>query len=200
MNKKVLSFFVLFFSVIIIFIFVFTGLQIWNFGKLDQKAQADVIIVLGAKSTDGKPSEVLKQRINHALWLYNNGYANYIIFTGGISKSETISESAASKKYAIEQGISESVIFIEEKSTITEENLLEAKKIMDENSFASAIVVSDPLHQKRALLMANDYGIKTAFSSPTPTSAYKTFKTKIGFLLREEFMFIGYRIVRIFRK
>ncbi len=200
MNKKLLSFIVALFSVIIITVFISTGVQIWNFGKIDQKAPADVIIVLGAKSTGGEVSEVLKQRVNHGIWLYNNGYADYIIFTGGFGKGESVSEAAAAKKYAIEQGVSESAIFIEEKSTITEENFFEAKNIMDENSFSSAIIVSDPLHQKRAMLMASDYGIETAFSSPTQTSAYKTFKTKAGFLLREQFMLIGYRVVRIFRK
>ena len=198
MNKKLLAV-SLSLLIALLTVFVFTGIQICAFSKVDQKTNADVIIVLGAKSTDGKPSKVLEERINHGIWLLNNGYADYIIFTGGFGKGETISEAAASKEYAILQGISEDVIFIEEKSTITEENFLEAKKIMDENGFTSAIIVSDPLHQKRAMLLACDYGIETAFSSPTPTSAYKTFKTKAGFLLREDFLLIGYKIVKIFR-
>ena len=69
---------------------------------------------------------------------------------------------------------------------------------MDDNSFDDAIVVSDPLHMKRAMLMTEDYGIK-GYSSPTPTSMYKSWQTKIPFLIREEFFYIGYCIVRIFR-
>ena len=69
---------------------------------------------------------------------------------------------------------------------------------MDENALETAIIVSDPLHMKRAMLMAKDYGIP-AYTSPTTTSMYKSLKTKIPFLLREEFFYIGYRIVRIFR-
>ena len=90
------------------------------------------------------------------------------------------------------------MLLIEEKSTITEENLEFAKEIMDANGFKTAIIVSDPLHMKRAMLMAKDYGI-TAYSSPTPTTMYKSLRSKLPFLLREEFFYIGYCIVRFFR-
>ena len=94
----------------------------------------------------------------------------------------------------LEQGITESVILLEEKSTITQENIENAKKIMDDNCYN---IVSDPLHMKRAMLMTDDYGIK-AYSSPTPTSRYITVKSKVLFLAREEFFYIGYRVYRIF--
>lgn len=184
---------------IIVTVFVVIGAQIWSFGTLDKKTDADVIIVLGTKVSGDKPSPVFAERINHGIWLYKNGYAGSIIFTGGVGKDATVSEAAAAREYAVLQGVDPNDIFIEEASTITEENFFEAKKIMDRQGFSSAIVVSDPLHQKRAMLMAEDYGIENAYSSPTPTSAYKTFKTKVGFLLREQVMYIGYCIVRIFR-
>jgi len=62
----------------------------------------------------------------------------------------------------------------------------------------TAIIVSDPLHMKRAILMAKDYGIE-ACSSPTPTTMYKSAKTQIPFLAREVFFYIGYPIVRVCR-
>ena len=89
-------------------------------------------------------------------------------------------------------------IFIEETSEITEENLENAKTIMDTQNWETAIIVSDPLHMKRAMLMAKDYGI-TAGSSPTPTSMYRSVKTKSHFLLREVVYYIGYRVHRLFR-
>ena len=69
---------------------------------------------------------------------------------------------------------------------------------MDAFSMDTAIIVSDPLHMKRAMLMAKDYGIE-ACSSPTPTTMYKSAKTQIPFLAREVFFYIGYSIVRVFR-
>lgn len=174
------------------------AIGIWNYGKVDEKQPSDVVIVLGAAISDGEVSPVYRERINHAIYLYENGYVDYIILTGGFGEGSFKSDSQVAKEYALSQGIPEERILIEEKSTITEENLEFSKEIMDENNFETAIIVSDPLHMKRAMLMAKDYNI-IAVSSPTTTSMYKSLKTKIPFLLREEFFYIGYYIVRNFR-
>ena len=186
---------------IVLFVIVYlltTALNIVSYGKIDEKAPCDVAIVLGAGTANGEVSPVYRERINHGLWLYENGYVDYLIFTGGIGKGNTLSDAYVAKQYAISQGVPEEVILIEEKSTITEENLEQSKIIMDNNSLQTAIIVSDPLHMKRAMLMAKDYGIE-ANSSPTPSTMYKSLKTKLPFLVREEFFYIGYSIVRLFR-
>ena len=181
------------------FVYVaFTACSIWNYGKIDGKQPSDVAVVLGAAISDGEVSPVYRERINHGIFLYENGYADYLLLTGGFGEGSYKSDSAIAKEYALSQGVPEDKISIEEKSTITEENLEYAKEIMDENGLETAIIVSDPLHMKRAMLMAEDYGVK-AVSSPTKTSMYRTLKTKIPFLLREEFFYTGYCIVRNFR-
>lgn len=174
------------------------AVSIWNYGKIDEKAPSDVAIVLGAAILDGEVSPVYRERINHAIYLYENGYVDYIILTGGFGEGSYKSDSAVAKEYALSQGIPEEKILIEEKSTITEENLEFSKEVMDENRLSTAIIVSDPLHMKRSMLMAEDYKIN-ALSSPTTTSMYKSLKTKIPFLLREEFFYVGYCVVRPFR-
>lgn len=188
-------------GVIILLLIAFAigiAISIWNYGKVDEKAPADVAIVLGAAISDGEVSPVYRERINHAITLYEEGTVDFIILTGGFGEGSYKSDSQVAKEYALSQGIPEEKILIEEKSTITEENLEFSKEVMEENDLETAIIVSDPLHMKRAMLMAKDYNI-TALSSPTPTSMYKTLKTKIPFLLREEFFYIGYCIVRNFR-
>lgn len=174
------------------------ALSIVNYGKIDEKAPSDVAIVLGAGTWKGEVSPVYRERINHGIWLYQNGYADYLLLTGGFGEGNPVSDAAAAKAYALSQGVPETAILIEEKSTITEENLFYAKAVMDELSLKSAIIVSDPLHMKRAMLMASDYGID-ALSSPTPTTMYRSLKTQIPFLAREEFFYLGYLIVRVFR-
>ena len=174
------------------------AISIWNYGKTDEKAPSDVAIVLGAAVWDGEVSPVYRERINHAIALYEDGFVDYIILTGGFGEGSYKSDSQVAKEYALSQGVPEERILIEEKSTITEENLEFSKEVMEENDLETAIIVSDPLHMKRAMLMAEDYGIN-AVSSPTTTSMYKSLKTKIPFLLREEFFYIGYCIVRNFR-
>ncbi len=174
------------------------AISIWNYGKEDEKSPSDVAIVLGAAIWDGEVSPVYRERINHAITLYEDGFVDCIILTGGFGEGSYKSDSQVAKEYALSQGIPEERILIEEKSTITEENLEFSKEIMVENNLETAIIVSDPLHMKRSMLMAEDYNIN-ALSSPTTTSMYKSLKTKIPFLLREEFFYIGYCVARVFR-
>ena len=178
--------------------FTITGVCVWNYADTDETRQADVAIVLGAAVEDNAPTPVFRERINHGIWLYKNGYVPYLIFTGGIGADDSLSEAYVAKEYARSMGVPEEVIFIEEFSLITEENMENAKVIMEETGFETALIVSDPLHMKRAMVMAQDYGI-TAYSSPTRTSMYKSLQTKLPFWARETVMLIGYEIVSIFR-
>ena len=198
LSGKILKIAILSAVLLILVYLVYTAICIVNYGRKDDKTKTDVAIVLGAGTTESYVSPVYRERINHAVNLYKEGYVDYIILTGGVSKGREHSDAYIAKSYALTQSVPEEVILIEERSTITEENLENAKEIMDEYSLTTAIIVSDPLHMKRAMLMAKDYGINS-YTSPTPTTMYRSLKTKIPFLLREEFFYIGYSIVRIFR-
>lgn len=112
----------------------------------------------------------------------------YILFTGGIGKKETISDSKSAMLYAIKKGVPKKNILIEEKSTITYENLKEAYQIMKSKNLNTALVVSDPIHMKRAIKISNRIGIRCK-PSPTQTTMYKSWKTKIPFLLYESFFY-----------
>lgn len=174
------------------------GISISSYAKNDETQKADAAIILGAAVENGTPTPVFRERINHGINLYQQGYVNYLIFTGGIGDGDSISEAQAGKDYAISMGIPANVILIEEESHITEENLENANALMEQNDLKTALIVSDPLHMKRAMLMAKDYGI-TAYASPTKTTMYQSAKTKLPFLAREIVMYIGYGFVRIFQ-
>lgn len=188
------------FLLLIIFIVgyvIYVSFAIYSYGNVNELKKAEVAIVLGAGIYDDEPSPVFRERINHSIWLYENGYVDKLLFTGGKGESENYTESSVAKKYAIEHSVPEKDILIEEKSKITQENILYAAQIVEENKFSTAIIVSDPLHMKRAMLMARDSGI-VAYSSPTPTTRFKTMKSKFLFLEREVFFYIGYEMYRIF--
>ena len=172
------------------------ALSIWNYAGVDETRAADVAIVLGAAASDEGVSPVFRERINQAIRLYREGYVSALIITGGYGEGNRCSDAYIGAQYAVEQGIPEEVILIEERSTITEENLQNAKEIMDENGFASALIVSDPLHMRRAMRMARDFGME-AYSSPTATSVYRGTWVKIKFLAREVFFYTGYKIVNL---
>lgn len=178
---------------------LFCAFSIVRYAGKDEAAPADCIIVLGA-GTDGKiPNPVFRERLNHAVTLYREGYADTIILTGGYSPGNDRSDAAIAGAWLEAQGIPAEAILLEERSTITQENLEFAKEIMKKENLSTAILVSDPLHMKRSMMMAKNYKIE-AFSSPTPTTRYQTTRTKLPFLARETFFYVGYQIYRIFVK
>jgi uncharacterized SAM-binding protein YcdF (DUF218 family) len=173
-------------------------IAIFSYSNQYEDEKCDVAIVLGAAASDDGVSEVYKQRLNHAIKLFQNHCVEKIIVTGGKGDGNNFSDAFIARNYLVSQGIPEEIIILEEQSTITQENLENSKKIMDEDGYKTALVVSDPLHMKRAMLLAKDIGIN-AYSSPTQSSAYKSLKTQIPFVARETFFYIGYKWYRIFR-
>lgn len=173
------------------------AVSIWNYAEVDETRDADVIIVLGAAAYNTGPSPVYRERLNHAVRLYNEGYADYIIVSGGFVDGNQHSDAYIGKEYLVEKGITEEVVFMEEESVITEENLEYSKIIMQENDFEDALIVSDPLHMKRAMYLCNRCDI-TGYSSPTSTTMYRSWNTKMDFLLRELFYYTGYQVIDLF--
>src|SRR5262249_12697471 len=71
----------------------------------DEAQPADAIIVSGAAQYNGPPSPVLKARLDHALYLYDKGYATSIITTGSYGPDLNFSEAHVSTQYLIQRGI-----------------------------------------------------------------------------------------------
>lgn len=187
------------FSFLAIFVvwLIFLAFDITLYANQTTSTPSDAAIVLGAGVINDQPSPVLRERINHALNLYRAGVVDYLIFTGGIGQGDRMTESEVARQYALEQGIPADRIFIETSSRITYENLLEAREIVLAQGFDRVLLVSDPLHMRRAMTMADDLGLNAA-SSPTPTSAYVSWQRKAKFLVREVFFYAGYLIQRWF--
>ncbi|QFT87998.1 hypothetical protein FIU87_04950 [Bacillus sp. THAF10] len=191
MTKKIWLRLVFSLIVFCLFFISYSAFSIWSFGNNVQLVKSDVAVVLGAAAWDNEPSPVLRERVNHAIWLYENDYVDKIIFTGGKGEGDKYAESEIARDYAIKHNVHSDDILIETKSTITEENLKYAYEIAKENNLNTFTIVSDPLHMKRAILIAKNTGME-AYSSPTQSSVYKTLNSKVPFFLRELFFYIGY--------
>lgn len=160
------------------------GYLIISFSGVDQRPVSDVAVVLGAAVQGAQPSPVFRERINHAVTLYHTGVVRIILFTGGPAQGAVYAESEVARNYAIAQGVPASDILIETRSTTTQENLEQARQLMAAQQLQSAILVSDPLHMRRAVSLAEHLGMAVS-SSPTPTSRYRSLKTRLAFLVRE---------------
>lgn len=181
--------------IILFFAICYFALSIYSYRNTDSGLTADAAIVLGAAVWSSGPSPVFRERINHAINLYQSGRVQKIIFTGGQGNSNEPTESASARQYALQHGVKEADILLESSSHNTYENLCFAKQIATEYKLVRILIVSDPLHMRRAVLMARDMGIE-AYPSPTRTSRYQTLSSQIGFLAYETYYYIGYLLGR----
>ena len=129
---------------------------------------ADVIVVLGAAEYRGTPSPVLKARLNHALLLYLQQFAPYILTTGGAGGDPRFTEGEVGRDYLINHGVpSEDILVVPEGET-TARSLNAAAELMNSMDLRSCIVVSDGYHifRVKRLLQARDIRV---YGSPRPT-------------------------------
>lgn len=171
--------------------------SIVRYADTDETRAADCVIVLGAGTREGEVSPVFAERLRHAAQLYRSGYAPKIILTGGLDPRNTVTDAEAARRWLEREGIPGEDIQMEEKSRYTHENFLYAKEIMDREGWRDALVVSDPLHMKRAMLCASDFGVR-AYPSPTPTTMYRSTGAKAKFLVRETGCLMVYGVWRVF--
>jgi uncharacterized SAM-binding protein YcdF (DUF218 family) len=173
--------------------------RIYSYSNTRSDGPADAAIVLGAAVWSTGVSPVFEERINHGIDLYRNRKVRKLIFTGGQGNSNEPTESSAARHYALQRGVPASDILIEEKSHTTYENVLYAKQIADAHGLRKVLIVSDPLHMKRAVSMALDLGL-VADPSPTPTTRYQGLTSQAGLLAHETYYYIGYLLKRPFLK
>jgi len=98
-SNKLLKLFLLLIIIIVSYV-VYISLVIYLYGNVNELKKADVAIVLGAGIYGDDPSPVFQERINHSIWLYENGYVDKLLFTGGKGQNEEFTESSIAKNYA----------------------------------------------------------------------------------------------------
>ncbi|BAY79310.1 hypothetical protein NIES25_57940 (plasmid) [Nostoc linckia NIES-25] len=173
-----------------------TASSIYLYGNSSNNIKADAAIVLGAAVWGEEPSPVFRERINHAINLYKNGFVKTIVFTGGVGESNEPAEAIVGKNYAISQQVKAADILTETQSRTTHQNLKNALEVANAHQLTKFLIVSDPLHMKRAVLMARDLGMD-AYSSPTPTTRYRSFNSQMEFLSRETCFYFIYLLFKI---
>jgi uncharacterized SAM-binding protein YcdF (DUF218 family) len=147
----------------------YTTFRIWQVGQEDGRRPVDAIVVLGAAQYNGRPSGALAARLDHAIELYDEGYAPYLITTGGKLPGDNYTEAQTGFNYATKRGVPASAILMEDTGSTTLESLQNVKAILDAHGLHTALFVSDRSHMLRVLRVADDLGI-VGWSSPTETS------------------------------
>jgi uncharacterized SAM-binding protein YcdF (DUF218 family) len=155
---------------------------IWQ--GIDTQRPAHAIVVLGAAQWDGKPSPVLRARVDHAVNLWRRGLAPTLVMTGGQGEGDTTSEAAVERRYAMSKGVPGHSIRVEMAGRSTAESLRNVAEMMGKDA-RDVILVSDPFHMLRLSILARRFGLLPR-TSPTPTSRISAnFSESVRYTLSE---------------
>lgn len=144
------------------------GWAVYSETHLPPKQPSQVILVLGAQvKADGSLSVALERRLTLARDEYLQS-PQLIITCGGQGENEPAPEGEVMRAWLISQGVAQEDVIAEAKSTSTRENLLYAKKLMEQRGFSQALVVTSDYHVARALALCKSLGIEaTGVGSPS---------------------------------
>jgi uncharacterized SAM-binding protein YcdF (DUF218 family) len=140
--------------------------EIEHYAGIEQARSADAIAVFGAAEYDGRPSPVLRARLEQGLLLYRQGFAPLIITLGG-SGDPVHSEGGVGHDFLVAQGVPESRIIAETQSRTTAESARRLAAIAEANRLHTILAVSDGTHLFRIHQLCESYGL-TVYTSPRP--------------------------------
>ena len=135
----------------------------------DQRRAVDAIVVLGAAQYNGRPSPVLRARLDHALRLYNEGYAPRIVVTGGVGRGDTTSEAIVGRHYLLARDVLPGDVVVQPQGRSTQASMTAVAEWLEAEGLHSVILVSDPFHMFRLRLEARRTNLE-AYTSPTESS------------------------------
>jgi uncharacterized SAM-binding protein YcdF (DUF218 family) len=167
----------------------YVSMRIEQQSNRDEAQNADVILVLGAAEYRGRPSPVLRARLDHALDLYNEHLAPLILTTGGAGGDPVYTEGGVGRSYLMSRGVPSEAIIVESEAESTVESTSMAGEIMHRMGLHSVIVVSDGYHIYRVKRMLQARGL-SVYGSPRKEQRpdpfherWNYFKQAIGYVL-----------------
>jgi uncharacterized SAM-binding protein YcdF (DUF218 family) len=129
----------------------------------------DAIVVLGAAQYNGRPSPVLRARLNHALALYREQLAPLVIVTGGVGRGDTTSEAIVGRRYLVSHGIPVRAVVAQGEGRTTMASMNAVTAWLRARGLHRVLLVSDPFHMFRLRLEARRTALE-AYTSPTESS------------------------------
>lgn len=155
--------------------------------RADQRRITQAIVVLGAAQYNGKPSPVLRARLDHALTLYHAGLAPEILVLGGQAQGDHESEAQVGAHYLAEHGVAggSATAIPEGKSTAS--SMAALARWGSSHGVHTVLLVSDPFHSLRLRIEARRAGLE-GYTSPTRTSPISArWNRELAYLLGEGF-------------
>lgn len=169
------------------------GFQVWDQSHQDELRSVDAIVVLGAAQYDGEPSPVFRARLDHAAFLYGEGFSGTVIVTGGKRAGDRFTEAEAGENYLVGRDIpQEDIMQVGGQTTLTS---LERVRRTIQTEARSLLLVSDPLHSERIKRIVHDLGFQDVYASPASyVELNRTRRTKARELVREVASILVYEL------
>jgi len=162
-----------------------TAVRVVHTASLQETHPADAIVVFGAAEYAGRPSPVLRARLDHALELYRRGLAPVVITTGGAAADPRFSEGGVGHDYLMHHGVPERDLIAETQGRDTSESAVRVGVIMRANGLHSCVAVSDAYHVFRIRKLLEHEGIAPVYVAPRPESRPRSAMQREVAVLRE---------------
>ena len=128
--KKVLGYAIAFAVIVVLTAIAVVSVRIQRQSTRDEAKPADVILVLGAAEYRGRPSPVLRARLDHALELYNRKFASRLMTTGGAGGDPLFTEGGVGRSYLMSMGVPGDSIIVENEGETTVQSIAMVGEIM----------------------------------------------------------------------
>ncbi len=165
--------------------------KVWRAANNPIVRSADVIVVLGAAQLDGRPGDALKARLNEAKRIYTLGLAPLIITVGAGAPGDRTTEAASGKAWLRSKGIASKNIIAIAEGRDTLGSTKAYVSVMKKRMVSDVIIVTDPFHCQRAMVMADDQGVVST-CSPVQTGPNVISQSGYRYLLREAGAYLAY--------
>jgi len=179
----------LFFALIV----AITSLRIVHEAGKQALHPADAIVVFGAAEYAGRPSPVLRARLDHAYDLYAKHLAPVIITTGGAAEDPSYSEGGVGHDYLMRRGVPERNLIAETLGTDTAHSAERLGVIMRANGMKSCLAVSDEYHVFRIKKLLEHEGM-TVYVAPRTGSRPKGLFQRMLAVLREAMSYLAWKV------
>jgi uncharacterized SAM-binding protein YcdF (DUF218 family) len=171
-----------------------TAVQVVRTASLEEIHRADAIVVFGAAEYSGRPSPVLRARLDHALDVFHRGVAPVVITTGGAAADPTFSEGGVGRDYLMRHGVPERSLIAETQGRDTAESAVRVGVIMRANGLHSCVAVSDAYHVFRIRKLLEHEGVAPVYVAPRPDSRPRTTWQREVAVLRESTSYFLWRV------
>jgi vancomycin permeability regulator SanA len=154
-------------------ILLFPVAQVFFFGKTDYRRPSDVAVVFGAEVyEDGRPSTSLRDRVDTAVTLYEDGLVKYVFVSGGVGDSG-YNEALVMRDMAVEAGVPAERVVIDSNGVSTDATVADTVPFFGEDGWRRILAVSQYYHLPRVKLAYQRAGwdvltVPAGTSTPIP--------------------------------